>query len=205
MNMLKGTKTAENLMKAFAGESQARNRYTFFASIAKKEGFVQISNIFIETADNEKEHGKRFFKLLCGTDSLVKDKYGVALNGTNLEITGAFPINLQDTKTNLESAASGEHEEQSDLYPHFADVADEEGFHEIAQVFRAVCRSEEAHEKRFKKLIANIENNAVFKKDEKVIWKCGNCGYILEAFEAPEKCPACFHPKSYFELYTENY
>jgi len=196
MKSLKGTKTAENLLKSFAGESQARNRYTYYASIARKEGYVQISNVFTETADNEKEHAKRFFKFLSA------DK---ELNQTALEITAGFPIALGNTKENLLAAAEGENEEWADLYPAFADTADEEGFKEIAAVFRKIADAEQSHEIRFKKLAANIENGSVFKKNESVFWKCNNCGYIHEGTEAPNLCPACAHPQAHFEVFVETY
>ncbi|HHW32058.1 MAG TPA: rubrerythrin family protein [Clostridiaceae bacterium] len=197
MKSLKGTKTSENLMKAFAGESQARNRYTYYASIADKEGFKQMRNIFIETADNEKEHAKRFFKfLLAGFEGELP---------TNIEITADFPVAQGTTLDNLKAAAKGENEEWSMLYPEFAKVADEEGFPEIARVFRAISYAEKRHEIRFNKLIANIENDTVFKKNETVLWKCGNCGYIHEGAEAPKECPACAHPQAFFELFVETY
>lgn len=195
MKTLKGTKTAENLMKSFAGESQARNRYTFYSSAAKKEGFIQISNLFTETADNEKEHAKRFFKFL--NDESVM--------GETIEITADFPVMLSSTKDNLLAAAKGEHEEWSDLYPAFADVADEEGFTAIAATYRFIAEVEKRHEARYRKLLSNMENDRVFKKDTKVLWKCNNCGYIYEGEEAPIVCPACAHPKDYFELFCENY
>ncbi|HHW67968.1 MAG TPA: rubrerythrin family protein [Epulopiscium sp.] len=196
MKSLKGTRTAENLLKSFAGESQARNRYTYYASVAKKEGYVQIANIFTETADNEKEHAKRFFKFLSADPEL---------NGTALQITADYPIALGNTLENLKAAASGENEEWSDLYPAFADVAAEEGFPEIAAVYRKIADAEKRHETRFNKLAANIENGTVFKKDEVVLWKCNNCGYIHEGTEAPKLCPACAHPQSYFEVFVETY
>ncbi|MDQ0150175.1 rubrerythrin [Eubacterium multiforme] len=196
MKSLKGTKTAENLMKSFAGECQARTRYTYFASAAKKEGFVQISNIFMETAENEKEHAKRFYKFL-------KDDF----QGEVIEINAGYPVELPtDTKTNLIYAAEGEHDENSNLYPTFADIAEEEGFPEIAAAFRMITKAEIAHEMRYRKLAANIEEGIVFKRESKdTLWKCGNCGFIFEGAEAPIKCPACLHPQSYFELFTENY
>jgi len=194
---LKGTKTAENLLKAFAGESQARNRYTFYASVADKEGYKQIKNIFIETADNEKEHGKRFYKfLLEGFQGELP---------AMIEINASYPVAQGSTLDNLKAAASGENEEWSDLYPAFAKVADEEGFPEIAAAFRMIAKAEVNHEVRFNKLAANIENGTVFKKGDKVYWKCGNCGYIHEGPEAPDKCPACIHPQSYFEVFVETY
>lgn len=195
MKSLKGTKTSENLMKAFAGESQARNRYTYYSSVAKKEGYIQISNLFSETADNEKEHAKRFFKFL-NDESLI---------GETIEITASFPVMLSTTKENLLSAAKGEHEEWSDLYPSFADVAEEEGFKAIALVFRNIAEVEKKHEDRYKKLLENINKDEVFKKSSSVLWKCINCGYIYEGEEVPELCPACAHPKGYFELFCENY
>ena len=187
MKSLKGTKTAENLMKSFAGECQARTRYTYFSSTARKEGYVQISNIFLETAENEKEHAKRFYKFL-------KDD----LQGEAVEINAAYPVELPtDTLTNLKFAAEGEHDELSNLYPSFADVADEEGFPEVAAAFRMIAKAETAHYNRFMKLAKNIEEGKVFKKDEVVLWKCGNCGFIWEGAEAPLKCPACLHPQAY--------
>jgi len=197
MKSLKGTKTAENLLKAFAGESQARNRYTFYASVADKEGYKQIKNIFLETADNEKEHAKRFFKfLVAGLEGEVP---------TAIEITADLPVALATTLDNLKAAAAGENEEWSDLYPEFAKVADEEGFSEIATAFRMIASVEKHHEERYKKLADNVANGLVFKKSEKVVWKCSNCGYIHEGAEAPDKCPACAHPQSYFELNAQPY
>jgi len=195
MSSLKGTKTAENLMKAFAGESQARNRYTFYSSVAKKEGYVQISNLFTETADNEKEHAKRFFKFL--------NEGGLA--GETVEISAGFPVALGDTKVNLLAAANGENEEWTILYPHFADIAEQEGFPIIATAFRKIAEVEKHHEARYKKLLSNIEENSVFKKETSILWKCQNCGYIYEGIEAPASCPACAHPQSYFEVLAENY
>ncbi|HEY8464452.1 MAG TPA: rubrerythrin family protein [Bacillota bacterium] len=197
MKSLKGTKTAENLLKAFAGESQARNRYTYYASVADKEGFKQIKNIFIETADNEKEHAKRFYKfLLAGLEGELP---------ATIEITAGYPVAQGSTLDNLKAAASGEKEEWSDLYPSFAKVADAEGFSEIATAFRMIATAEQRHEIRYNKLAANVANGTVFKKDGKVFWKCGNCGYVHEGPEAPEKCPACLHPQAYFEVFVENY
>jgi len=191
MKSLKGTKTEKNLLAAFAGESQARNRYNYFASAAKKEGYVQISNIFAETADNEKEHAKRFFKFLEGGD---------------VEITASFPAGIiADTKENLRAAAAGENHEYSTLYPEFARTAEEEGFNEIAAVLRAVSVAERQHEKRYLKLLENIETGKVFKRDTVVKWRCGNCGYIHEGTEPPGKCPACDHPRAHFELLAENW
>ena len=196
MKSLKGTKTAENLMKSFAGECQARTRYTYFASTALKEGYRQISNIFMETAENEKEHAKRFYKFL-------KDDF----QGEGIEINAAYPVELPtDTKTNLIYAAEGEHDENSNLYPTFAKIADEEGFPEIATAFRMIAKAEIAHEIRYRKLAANIDQGIVFKRESKdTLWKCGNCGFIFEGAEAPLKCPACLHPQEFFELFVENY
>ncbi len=194
MKSLKGTRTAENLMKAFAGESQARMRYTYYASEARKEGYVQISNIFMETAENEKEHAKRFFKYL-----------NQSLKGETVEITSAFPVVLGNTKENLLSAANGEQEEWEELYPKFADIAEEEGFPEIAHTFREIAEAEERHERRYRKLLSNIENDKVFEKDEVVEWKCNNCGYVHKGKSAPEICPACAHPTDHFEVFVETY
>lgn len=187
----KGTKTEQNLLKAFAGESQARNRYDYFASKAKKEGYVQISMIFQETALNEKEHAKRFFKFL---------------EGGTAEIQAAYPAGIiGDTLANLEAAADGEKEEWDVLYPDFAGVAQEEGFDEIATVFKEIAEVEEYHERRYRKLAANIREGRVFKRDGIVKWKCINCGYVHEGKEAPELCPACAHPQDYYELWVEAY
>ncbi|MHA1645464.1 MAG: rubrerythrin [Candidatus Freyarchaeota archaeon] len=191
MKSLKGTKTERNLLTAFAGESQARNRYTYFASQARKEGYKQISAIFLETADNEKEHAKRLFMFL---------------EGGEVEISAAFPAGvIGDTKENLKAAAAGENYEHTQMYPEFARIAEEEGFEEIASVFRAIAVAEKQHEKRYLGLLKNIEEGKVFKKDKVVKWKCRNCGYIHERTEAPEECPACAHPRAYFELLTENW
>ncbi|MBI9101934.1 MAG: rubrerythrin family protein [Spirochaetales bacterium] len=191
MPSIKGTETEKNLMKSFAGESQARNRYTYFASKAKKEGYVQIADIFIETAAQEKEHAERFFKFLEGGD---------------LEITAAFPAGvIGTTAENLKAAAGGENEEWTELYPSFAAKAREEGFENIAKVYDAVCIAEKQHENRYNGLLANIENGSVFKKDESVVWRCRNCGYLYESMEAPEVCPACAHPQAYFEVLGENW
>jgi len=197
MKSLKGTKTAENLLKAFAGESQARGRYNMYASIADKEGYKQIRNIFNETADNEKEHAKRFYNFLVEG---LKDELPTAI-----EINAGYPVAKGNTLENLKAAASGENEEWTDLYPAFAKVADEEGFPEIAAAFRYIADVEERHEIRYRKLAENIENDRVFKKDEKVLWKCGNCGYIHEGTEAPKLCPSCIHPQSHFEVFVETY
>lgn len=191
MPSLKGTKTEKNLLTAFAGESQARNRYTYFASKARKEGFVQISNIFEETANQEKEHAKRFFKFLEGGD---------------VEISGAFPAGvIGSTVDNLKAAAAGEHHEHTEMYPGFAQVAREEGFEEIAAVFMAVSVAEKQHEKRYNDLAENIKTNRVFRREEKVTWRCQNCGYLHEGNDALEKCPACDHPRAHFELLGENW
>ncbi len=197
MKSLKGTRTAQNLLTAFAGESQARNRYTFYASTADKEGYKQIRNIFLETADNEKEHGKRFYKfLLAGLGDELP---------AHIEINASFPVAQGTTVENLEAAASGEYEEWAEMYPEFADIADEEGFPEIAEAFRRIADAEKNHEIRFKKLAENITNGTVFKRDQPVRWKCGNCGYIHEGTEAPEECPACVHARAHFELFVETY
>lgn len=197
MGYLKGTKTAENLLKAFAGESQARNRYTYYASVADKEGYKQIRNIFIETADNEKEHAKRFYKFLLEG---LQGELPAAI-----EITAEFPVAQGTTLDNLKASASGENEEWVDLYPEFAKVAKEEGFPEIFAAFRAIALAEKRHETRFNKLAENIETDKVFLKDEKVLWKCGNCGYVHEGKGAPEQCPACVHPQAHFEVFVETY
>ena len=195
MKSLKGTKTAENLMKSFAGECQARTRYTYYASVAKKEGYVQISNIFMETAEQEKEHAKRFYKFL-------KDDFA----GEAIEITAEYPVDLyDDTAKNLKAAAAGENEEWTQLYPEFARIAREEGFPAVAVAYERITEVENMHEDRYLKLLKNVEEGKVFKKDEVVLWKCSNCGYIFEGAEAPQACPACLHPQSYFELYTERY
>ena len=194
MSQLKGTETAKNLLKSFAGESQARNRYTYFASVAKKEGFEQISTIFLETAENEKEHAKVFFKFLneCG--------------GEALEINASYPAGkIGITSENLLAAANGEKEEWSELYLEFEEVARKEGFKEIADSFKEIGEVEEQHEKRYRKLLANIQEGKVFKKNKIVKWKCRNCGYVHEGTEAPDVCPACKHPQSYYEVLEENY
>jgi len=191
MKSLKGTKTEKNLLTAFAGESQARNRYTYFAKQAKKDGFVQMQLIFEETANHEKEHAKRLFKFL---------------EGGEVEITAAFPAGKIGTTTeNLKEAAAGEKHEWTSMYPGFADVAEKEGFKEIAVVFRNIAKAESFHESRYLGLLKNIECGQVFKKEKKVKWKCNNCGFIYEGTEAPEKCPACAHPKEYFEVLAENW
>ena len=191
MPSLKGSKTEHNLLAAFAGESQARNRYTFAASIAKKEGYEQISGIFLETAFNEKEHAKLFFR---------------QLEGGECTITAAYPAGLAgDTLAQLKAAAAGENFEWTSLYTGFADVAAEEGFKDVATVFKQVAEVEEWHERRYNKLIETVEQGAVFKKSQKALWKCRNCGRVVESAEAPAKCPTCDHPQAYFELHTENY
>ena len=192
MKSVKGTATEQNLLKSFAGESQARNRYTFFASVAKKEGYEQISGIFMETAEQEKEHAKRFFKYLEGGD---------------LEITATYPAGkIGTTKENLLAAAMGEHEEWEVLYADFAEVADKEGFPEIAETFRQIAKVEAEHERRYLKLLSRIEAGNFFVREEPTTWQCRNCGYVLEGTtEAPEKCPACAHPQAYFEPKKENY
>lgn len=188
---LKGSRTEKNLLTAFAGESQARNRYNYFASRAKKEGFVQISSIFEETANQEKEHAKRLFKFLEGGET---------------EITAAFPAGvIGNTLDNLKASAEGENHEHTEMYPGFAETAREEGFDVIAAVFEAIAVAEKQHEKRYNDLAANIEAGRVFKRDSEVVWRCRNCGYILAAEEAPEICPACAHPQAHFELLGENY
>ena len=188
---VKGTNTEKNLLTSFAGESQARNRYTYFASVAKKEGFEQISAIFTETADQEKEHAKRMFKWL---------------EGGMVEITASYPAGIiSTTLENLKEAAAGEHEEWSLDYPHFADVADEEGFPEIAVMYRKIAEVEKGHEERYLKLLSNVETNSVFKKDVETVWQCRNCGYIYVGTEAPKVCPACLHPQAYFEIKKNNY
>jgi rubrerythrin len=188
---IKGTKTEQNLLKAFAGESQARTRYTFFASRAKKEGYEQIAGVFTETADQEKEHAERFFKFL---------------EGGELAITASFPAGIIGTTAeNLKAAASGENEEWADLYPKFAEEAKEEGFLDIATVFERIATVEAQHEKRYLKLLANINTDTVFKKGEEIEWQCRNCGYVHTGKEAPDVCPACVHPQAYFEPKKNNY
>ncbi len=191
MKSLKGSKTEKNLITAFAGESQARNRYTYYASKAKKEGYVQIAAIFEETANQEKEHAKRLFKFLEGGEA---------------EVSASFPAGIiGDTVDNLIAAADGERYEHSDMYPSFAKVAREEGCDEIADAFEAIAVAEQFHEKRYRALAKNIKEGRVFKKDSKVVWRCRNCGYIHEGEEAPELCPACAHKQAHFELVCENW
>ncbi len=194
MKNLKGSRTAVNLMASFAGESQANMRYSYYASQAKKDGYVQIKNIFEETARNEKEHAKRFYKFLKNE-----------LEGESIKINSDFPVSLNDTKSNLKAAASGEHEEHSEMYPEFARIAAEEGFKEISVVFKEIAEVEERHEKRFLKLLENIEKGTVFTRENPVEWKCNNCGYIHNGKSAPNKCPACDHPIDHFELFVETY
>ena len=188
---LRGSRTERNLLTAFAGESQARNRYTYFSGQAKKDSYAQIADIFTETSDQEKEHAKRLFK---------------HLQGGEVEIQAAFPAGvIATTADNLRAAAGGEHHEWTEMYPGFAEVAREEGFNEIADIFEAIAVAEKQHEKRYLALAANIENGKVFKKDEPVVWRCRNCGYLHEGAEAPEACPACAHPQAYFEVLGENW
>jgi rubrerythrin len=188
---LKGSKTEQNLLTAFAGESQARNRYTYFASQAKKDGYVQIESIFEETANQEKEHAKRLFKFLEGGDA---------------KVVASFPAGvIGDTVENLTEAAAGENYEWTEMYPGFAKVAREEGFNEIAGVFESIAVAEKQHEKRYNDLKANIEGGRVFRRSEPVVWRCRNCGYLHDGTDAPEKCPACAHPKAHFELLGENW
>jgi rubrerythrin len=191
MKTLKGTQTEKNILTAFTGESQARNRYTYFASKAKKEGFEQIRATFLETADNEKEHAERLFKFLEGGEA---------------EIQASFPAGIiSSTAENLKEAAGGENYEHTTMYPEFARTADEEGFPEVAKAMRAIAVAEKQHERRYLGLLDNIKNGRVFKRDEVVKWKCSNCGYIHEGTEPPEECPACAHPRSYYEILAENW
>jgi rubrerythrin len=186
-----GSNTEKNLLAAFAGESQARTRYTFFASVAKKEGYEQIAAIFQETADNEKEHAQLFFK---------------HLKGGMVEVKAAYPAGvIASTAENLKAAAEGEKLEWGTLYPNFADVAEQEGFSDVAKTFRSVAKVEANHERRYLKLLENVKQRKVFKKDKPIKWKCRNCGYVYEGSEAPQKCPVCSHPRSYFEVWCENY
>lgn len=191
MKDLKGTKTEKNLLASFAGESQARNRYTYFASVARKAGFEQMAAIFLETADNEKEHAKRFFKPLKGGEA---------------EITASYPAGvIGDTAANLEAAAAGENLEWTKLYKEAEEVAREEGFEKIASQFKEIAEVEEEHEKRYRKLLRNVREGKVFKRNTVVKWKCRNCGYVHKGKEAPKECPACAHPRAYYELLSENY
>ena len=191
MKSIKGTKTEQALLASFAGESQARNRYTYFASVAKKAGYEQIAAMFLETAENEKEHAKRFFKLL---------------EGGAVEITAVYPAGvIGDTAANLEASANGENEEWTILYKDAGKIAREEGFEEIAEQFKEIAEVEEKHEKRYRQLLKNIQDGIVFKRENSVKWKCRNCGYVHTGKEAPARCPACAHPQAYFELLCENY
>ena len=194
MPTLKGTKTANNLLHAFAGESQARNRYTYYSSIAKKEGYVQIANIFEETANQEKEHAKRLMKLL-----------NAELKGEALHVEGDFPIMLGTTAECLKAAAAGENEEWTDMYPEFAKIADEEGFPEIANVCRSIAVAEKMHEARYLKLLDNVKKEIVFSRDGDTIWQCANCGHICIGKKAPDVCPVCDHPQAYFQIKAENF
>lgn len=188
---IKGTKTEQNLLKAFAGESQARNRYTFFASVAKKEGYEQIAAVFFETAEQEKEHAKRFFKFL---------------EGGPVEITATYPAgSIGTTAENLKAAADGENEEWTDLYPEFARIAEEEGFKKVAVAFKLIAKVEAEHEARYRTLQARVEEEKVFEREEEIEWQCRNCGFIHKGKKALENCPACEHPKAYFEPKKENY
>lgn len=191
MKVLKGSETEKNLLKAFAGESQARNRYTFFSSVAKKEGYEQISAIFQETADNEKEHAKVFFKFL---------------EGGEVEIQASYPAGkIGSTAENLLAAAEGEKAEWGEIYPKFREIARKEGFAKVAEAFKEIAEVEEQHEKRYRNLLENIKSRKVFRKDKVVKWKCRNCGYVHEGQDAPNICPACSHPQSYYEVLEENY
>ena len=191
MKSLKGTKTEKNLLASFAGESQARNRYTYFASKARKEGFVQIADIFEETAYQEKEHAKRFFKLL---------------EGGEVEITASFPAGVVGTtEENLAASAAGEHYEHTEMYPGFAKTAREEGFEVAAAIWENIAVAEKQHEKRYQGLLENVKAGKVFKKDSSVVWRCRNCGFLFEGAEAPQSCPACMHPQAHFELLGENW
>jgi len=191
MKSVKGTKTEKNLMGAFAGESQARNRYTYWASQAKKEGFEQVSWIFLDTAENEKEHAKKEFKFL---------------EGGEVEIQAAFPAGvIGNTDENLKAAAAGEHFEWTEMYPGFAKIAREEGFEEIAKIFESIAVAEKGHEERYLALLKNIKEGKVFKREKAMKWRCRNCGYIHEGKEPPKECPACSHPPAYYELLCENY
>jgi rubrerythrin len=191
MKSIKGTRTEQNLLKSFAGESQARNRYTYFASVAKKEGYEQIAAIFEETANQEKEHAKRMFKFL---------------EGGMVEITATYPAGvISSTEENLKAAAGGEHEEWSELYPFFAQVAEEEGFPAISAMYKMISIAEKGHEERYLALLHNVQENEVFDKIDEVTWQCRNCGFIYKGKTPPETCPACLHPKAYFEILKENY
>ena len=188
---IKGTKTEQNLLKSFAGESQARSRYTFFASVAKKEGYEQIAGVFMETAEQEKEHAKKFFKYL---------------EGGMVEITTSYPAGvIATTAENLAAAAAGENEEWAELYPEFAKIADEEGFPQIANTFRQIAKVEAEHEARYRTLLGRVEAGKVFEREEEIEWQCRNCGFVIKSKKAPMKCPACEHPQAYFEPKKNNY
>ncbi|MFP3999438.1 MAG: rubrerythrin [Desulfobacterales bacterium] len=191
MKSVAGTKTEKNILTAFAGESQARNRYTYFSKQAKKEGYVQLANIFEETANQEKEHAKRLFKFLEGGEAEIQATFPAGKLGTTLE--------------NLNEAANGEKYEHEEMYPGFARVADEEGFPQVAAAMRSIAIAEQLHERRYRSFIANIENGTVFKKDKEVTWKCQNCGYTSKGTEAPQECPSCAHPRDHFEVLCENW
>jgi rubrerythrin len=197
MKILKNTKTLENLMKAFAGESQARNRYTFYSSVAGKEDLRQIQALFIETADNEKEHAKRFYKLI------LQGMEGELPHTVHVDAT--YPVAQGSTYDNLKAAAAGEREEWTQIYSDFSSVAEQEGFPEVASAFRMIAKVEERHEARYNKLASNLKEGSVFKKGAEVSWKCLNCGYVHTGAEAPDLCPACLHPKGYYELFAETY
>jgi len=191
MANIKGSQTEKNLLIAFAGESQARNRYTYYAGKARKEGFIQIADIFQETAEQEKEHAKRFFKFLEGGD---------------VEVQAAFPAGvIGSTAENLKAAADGEHHEWTSMYPEFAKIARDEGFEKVARTFETISIAEKQHERRYRGLLKNVEEGSVFKKKEKVVWRCRNCGYVHEGEEAPVACPACAHPQAHFEELAENW
>ncbi len=190
LTTMKGTETEKNLLKAFAGESQAMNRYTFYANVAKKEGYEQIAAIFAETAEQEREHAKRFFKFL---------------KGGMVEIAASFPAGvISHTPDNLREAAQGEYDEWAELYPEYADVAQREGFHEVEAIFRAVAKVEQVHEERFRKLLSRLEDGSIFSRDEPIEWQCRNCGYVHSGTDAPEICPACAHKRAYFEEKKSN-
>ena len=191
MESIKGTRTEQNLLKAFAGESQAKNRYEFFAKQAKAEGLEQIAALFMETAENERSHAKQFFK---------------QLEGGMVEITASYPAGvIGTTLDNLKAAADGENEEWTDLYPEFAKIAEEEGFKKIAVLFKSIAKVEKHHEERYRKLYKNLEEGKVFKREDKVVWKCRVCGFLHESTQPPQKCPVCGHPQAYFEIEAENY
>ena len=209
---LKGSKTEKNLLTAFAGESQARNRYTFFASAAKKEGYIQVSQIFEETANQEKEHAKRFFNFLEGGEVKIEASFPAGLTPPPaLGPKGPAKVGQAgggvtgDAKTNLKASADGENHEWDSIYPEFAKTARQEGFEPVAKTFEAIAMSEKQHERRYRGLLKNIEEEKVFKKEKKIKWRCLNCGYVHEGTDAPENCPACAHPKAYFEVLAENW